>query len=49
MIVLEKYISLEFEVIQFEEDDVITTSDLGNQEDYVKTVKGNDLSDKWGE
>ena len=49
MIILKEYIPVKLEVIEFDAEDVITTSDFGEQEDYVKNVKGNDLSDDWGE
>lgn len=46
---MEKYIAAEIEVIEFDVEDIITTSNskLGVPEDYVKTVTGSDLSDDW--
>lgn len=43
---MKKYIPVEIEVIEFDEEDIITTSGLGDPEDYVKTVSGDDLPDE---
>lgn len=44
---MEKYILAEIEVIEFDSEDVITTSNFGDPEDYVKSVQGSDLPDDW--
>ncbi len=44
---MDEYIPAEFEIIEFDTNDIIVTSDLGKQEDYIKTVRGEDLSDDW--
>ena len=46
-VLLEKYILAEIEVIEFDSEDVITTSNFGDPEDYVKSVQGSDLPDDW--
>lgn len=43
---MEKYIPVEIEVIEFDEEDIITTSRFGDPEDYVKTISGDDLPDE---
>jgi len=48
VIILKEYIPVEIEIIVFEAEDVITTSKIRDQEDYVPTVQGSDLPDDWG-
>lgn len=46
-VIMEEYVRVKIEIIEFDTEDVITTSQTGTQEDYVQTVSGNDLPDDW--
>lgn len=48
VVILKEYIPVEMEIIVFDAEDVITTSKIREQEDYVSTVQGSDLSGDWG-